>query len=57
MQFDTGRVTQGAGQQVRVSTLILARLLPQMTSNGPSLEVTGDSLREAARDLKGDDET
>jgi regulator of protease activity HflC (stomatin/prohibitin superfamily) len=44
------------GEQSALSTLILARLLPQMTADGgPSLEGTGDALREAARDLKGED--
>ena len=39
------------GEQSALSTLILARLLPQLTQNDGMLKDTGDTLRNTVRDL------
>src|SRR5215211_3937577 len=39
------------GEQSALSTLILAQLLPQLTSNGPTLQGAHERLRETARTL------
>jgi regulator of protease activity HflC (stomatin/prohibitin superfamily) len=44
------------GEQSALSTLILARLLPQLTSDGPTLQGAHETLRETARTLSEGEE-
>ena len=44
------------GEQSALSTLILAQLLPQLTSNGPTLQGARETLRETARTLSEGEE-
>ena len=44
------------GESSALSTLLLARMLPQLADNGPSLEGTREVMREARRDFGEDGE-
>jgi hypothetical protein len=46
---------EGGGEQSALSTLILARLLPQLTQDGSTVQNASEALRETVRDL-GDGE-
>ena len=39
------------GESSTLSTLLLARMLPQLANNGPSLESAREVMREARRDF------
>jgi len=49
-------VRGGGGESSPLSTLLLARMLPQLADNGPSLEGAREVMREARRDFGEDGE-